>query len=469
MKAGEIQVELSQTNRWWRGPGWEREDPDLQVAGAAPFDYRPSPLGDLAEGGLYLLRGPRRVGKSTEVKRAIAALVNGGLESRRVVWASVDGRRAEDLRRLVSAARVHLSPPEAGPRYWFIDEITGVSGDWPSEIKWLRDNDPFGTDTVVLTGSSSARIDGATKALAGRRGNARNSDRVLLPMRFSDFCAATGLAHPPGLPGPIRACDVTGEPGRGAMRAAMPWLADLLIAWEVYLRVGGYPQAVAGWARDRDVPPSLVDALWQVVHGEAITAAGFSHNQTAALLATVARGLCAPLSISSLSRDVDVARSTASERVSDLDRAYITWPLHREENLHPKLRAGTKRYFIDPLLARLAHLHTGSREPDPSQINEQQIGVALLRNLERHKPTGLTAYDRLLYYRSATGAEIDFVGKDLAGLAVECKYVDDRWGREMQTIAASPWFGVLATRSGADERPEGLAVPSPILSLLLDG
>ena len=95
--------------------------------------------------------------------------------------------------------------------------------------------------------------------------------------------------------------------------------------------------------------------------------------------------------------------------------------------------------------------------------------MALLRNLERHKPTGLTAYDRLLYYRSATGAEIDFVGKDLAGLAVECKYVDDRWGREMQTIAASPWFGVMATRSGADERPEGLAVPSPILSLLLDG
>ena len=73
-------------------------------------------------------------------------------------------------------------------RFWFIDEITAITDGWPPAIKWLRDNDGrFALDTVVLTGSSAANLTEAVKALAGRRGNAVNSDRILLPMSFRDF------------------------------------------------------------------------------------------------------------------------------------------------------------------------------------------------------------------------------------------------------------------------------------------
>lgn len=37
-----------------------------------------------------------------------------------------------------------------------IDEVTAVKGDWTTQVKWLRDNDPtFSTATVVLTGSDA--------------------------------------------------------------------------------------------------------------------------------------------------------------------------------------------------------------------------------------------------------------------------------------------------------------------------
>ena len=126
-------------------------------------------LSDLAPGGLYILRGPRRVGKTVAVKGEIRELIAGRVPPRRIVHMAVDGLRSRDLGLLVDAADGLM--PDEGHRYWFIDEITGIADGWPERVKWLRDNDSrFRTDTVVLTGSSAADLTGATKALAGRRG-----------------------------------------------------------------------------------------------------------------------------------------------------------------------------------------------------------------------------------------------------------------------------------------------------------
>ena len=69
MKRGEAQQILAATNRWWRDPtGWSAVDPDLREAAHAPFRYHADVLTNLDLGGLYILRGPRRVGKTVAVK-----------------------------------------------------------------------------------------------------------------------------------------------------------------------------------------------------------------------------------------------------------------------------------------------------------------------------------------------------------------------------------------------------------------
>ena len=72
--------------------------------------------------------------------------------------------------------------------------------------------------------------------------------------------------------------------------------------------------------------------------------------------------------------------------------------------------------------------------------------------------------------RSATGAEIDFVGPDFRGVAIESKYGDGRWRRSAgRTLAASPWRGVVATRTELDlGEPEMAAVPTAMLAWLID-
>ena len=109
---------------------------------------------------------------------------------------SVDGLRSRDLGLLIDAAGSLM--PEGVCRFWFFDEITGISDGWPERIKWLRDNDTgFRADTVVLTGSSAADLSAATKALAGRRGGALDSDRVLLPIGFRSFLRLVSTEAPP--------------------------------------------------------------------------------------------------------------------------------------------------------------------------------------------------------------------------------------------------------------------------------
>lgn len=464
MRSGDIYQSLTTTNRWWIDPaGWTEQDPDLRNASKAPFRYTAGVLSDLTPGGLYLIRGPRRVGKSVEMKHAIASLLSSGVHPRRIVHMSMEGWDARHLARLVDIAQQLTLD---GRRYWFLDEMTGIVGSWPERIKWLRDNDPrFQTDTVVLTGSSSADLREAIGVLAGRRGAVSAPDRVLLPMGFRDFASLVVEERLPHHIGPLRIADLS-EHLREATFDMAPWLGILVNAWETYLWVGGFPLAVSGYLRDRQVDPALWAGLWEVISGDAFRRARQSDLQTRTMLERLVRGLGSPVNVARIARETDITPVTAQQRIGNLREAFVVWPCHREEGLKPRLKAQKKIYFSDPVYRLLT-----PRRVDLSLLSEQQLGVALLRNLEREKPGSYVQCDGVLHHRTKGQREIDFVGPDFGGVAIESKYVDDGPWRHMEgrMFKASPWSGVVATRSQLDIRDdETLAIPAGIIAWLLD-
>ena len=241
----------------------------------------------------------------------------------------------------------------------------------------------------------------------------------------------------------------------------MDWLIS---AWDAYLHIGGFPAAVAGYARVREVPSELSRSLLDVIHGDAFRRADWSRPQTAALLQRINRGLCAPVNYAAIADDLGLAQSTVRRRFNELRGAFVVWPCHREERLRPKLNARAKFYFLDPVYAHLC-----ATPPDDSQLSEQQLGVALLRRFERENPGEFMDFAALLHHRSNTRREVDFVAPRLGGLAIESKFVDGRWKRDAQTLAASPWRGVVATRSELDlSDPNVVAVPTAMLAWLVD-
>ena len=470
MKPGELDLTLRKTNLWWRKPqGWEVDDPDLRRAADAPYSHDARLLVNLAPGGLYILNGPRRVGKSVEVKRAVSRLISRGIDARRIIHASCEGWRDADLGALVDRGRRIATRGVSESRFWFLDEITAVKGDWPNRIKWLRDNDPFGEDCVVLTGSSSRGLNEATKALAGRRGEASDSNRVLLPMGFRDFCSVIGIELP--VTGQIRAKDFLREQATAVIDALHPWLSELIDAWEIYLTVGGFPRAVEDYMRHGEVGQAFVDSLWDVIHGEAIRSVQFSTGQTQTLLARVAASLTAPLNVERVARDVGSTSPTVTRRLRELQEAFLLWPCHQERDGTPSMRARSKIYFADPLIARLAHLRNPEAvsAPDPTRLSEQQIGLSLLRQRESAERGSYIRFESVMYRRTASKSEIDFVGPWMDGVPFESKYVDGAWLREAQPArAAFAGAAVLATRSVVDYDNRARAIPAPIVALMLE-
>ncbi len=468
MNDSQLRRLLNERSPWRARTGWEVEDPDLRAAGRLPLDYEPRPLADIHAPGLYVLRGPRRVGKSLELKRAVARLLAEGVDPKTVFYCSCDGFSRQDLRRLVAQGH-SVTRTLPGPRHWLLDEVTAVP-DWSQTIKELRDQDTtFREACVVLTGSSARDLEQARKDLADRRGGIADSDRLLLPMGFRAFCRALGGFDEP----PLRAIlprDLQTPRGERAISELEPWSDALADAWELFLDVGGFPRAVGEHVGSGAVSDGFVQGLWDVVLGDAMRAAPLSEADVAALLDRLALNLCSPINASRIARDTGLAgHQAAANRIEDLVRAFLAWRCHRIGAGRPDTAAQRKLYFVDPLIAQLAHRRNLSfPAPDAAKLTQQQIGLALARAVSLHAPAAFVQTDRVMYERTATGAEIDFVGPDL-GIPFECKYTDGGWRRQALTMRSRHGRGVMVTRSplltGAEEPI--WAIPAGILAWLL--
>lgn len=213
---------------------------------------------------------------------------------------------------------------------------------------------------------------------------------------------------------------------------------------------------------------TLREALWDVIHGDAFANSGLTSTQTQAILRSLSSSLGSLYSVGGMARAVGIAHQTATARLDALRRAFLAFPVPREQGLAPRPQSQSKWYFTDPLLARLASEFGAGSPPDRTVLSEQQIALALLRALERGSPGAAVRHDALLYYRSRTRAEIDFVSPAFSETCVESWFVDRRWGRAFQTIEASGRrTGIVATRSGTQEHEGGWALPAGLVAFLL--
>jgi uncharacterized protein len=468
MNDSQLRRLLAERSPWRARLNWEVDDPDLRAAGRLSLSYEPHPLADIHAPGLYVLRGPRRVGKSLELKRAVARLLAEGIDPKTIFYCSCDGLTKQDLRRLIAQGH-NVTRTLLGPHYWLLDEVTAVPG-WSQTIKELRDQDTrFREACVVLTGSSARDLEQARKDLADRRGGIADSDRLLLPMDFRAFCRA--LDDFDELPTPIiQPRDMQSAEAERAVSALEPWSDALADAWELFLDVGGFPRAVGELIGEGTVSEGFIQGLWDVVLGDAMRAAPMSEADVAALLDRLTLNLCSAINVSRIARDVGLpGHQAAVNRIEDLIRAFLAWRCYRIRDGRPNTAAQSKLYFVDPLIAQLAHRRNpGFPAPDSAKLTQQQIGLALARAVSLHAPAAFVQTDRVMYERTTTGAEIDFVGPDLQ-IPFECKYTDGNWRKEALTMRARHGHGVMVTRSplltGADEPI--WAIPAGIFAWLL--
>lgn len=472
------------TNPWWRAAAagtdpvaWTAQDRTLRERASYDLGYRSRALDDIARqpltNGLYIFRGPRRVGKSVALKDLIATLcTRADLIPWQVIYLPVDTFTAQDLRRAIVLGTDMTRSAGDTRRVWVIDEITAVDG-WTAEIKSLRDNSSFGDDTVLLTGSSASGAGQAVRDLgAGRTGAAQQPFRMVLPMNFREFLRVTAPDVP--TPGPVPAWDLQTSDSREAAALLEPFVNELDLAWQRYLECGGFPRAAFEYERQGGVSSLFLREL------EAWLTADVDpdgpQDSVALLMAELTARSASPLNVRGLAESLGVSRLFLRTRLNRVVSTFAALWCHQVDDRGRRIAgAQSKLYPVDPLIGWLGHhLRSGAAAPDYTRLTESTLGGTLARTIERHDPGRWLAGDTVGYARTAGGGEVDFAPVPVTtptGPAhtapVEVKWVPSGWRQAARGLEQRYGHGVMATKSALDREGAVWALPAPVLSLLL--
>lgn len=433
---------LIEQNPWWSRPdSWERRDPHLRRLAAQPALLPPllEEPPSLTRPAVHVVRGPRQVGKSTELKLLAKRALAEGRRPADVLYLTLDLLTGESSDAIVEAVRRAKDLSRCGQgALLLLDEVTSVS-EWQVAVKYLWDVGVIDRDVVICTGSSAVDLrEGAAERLPGRRG--AGSDILALPRSFGVFARAVDDSIPPSPR--LTAAEFALPEQVERFSGARIHLPALQRALELYAAFGGLPAAVAEAASGAAAPSEAVRRLVRDALIKEVARKGASEPALRALLERVTRSLGSKVNWSRMAREMDVSLgprrrpghgphgSTVRDYIEFMASAYFLLVIYfwRRDGRGGSVSRDKKVYFADPLLHTVAHeLAPGLGFAMPALV-ENLVALALFRSGE---PQGRQAEsfampDELHVWETAGGGEIDFVsGRQPAPLAVEVRYQRD--------------------------------------------
>ncbi len=379
---------------------------------------------DLGTPAIHVARGPRQVGKSTDLKLLVRRALDAGFDPRRIVYLSLDLLEDQPPATLVESVdrALELAAGQPGERLILLDEVTAASS-WQTGVKVLWDEGRIDRDVVVCTGSSAADLaEGAAERLPGRRGTGR--DFLLLPQDFAAFARAVEETIPPSPA--LTVAEVVSAAGQDELRAARLHLPALQRALERYLLFGGLPAAVAEAAAGHPKPSEDVQrVLWDSLVKEA-QRRGASVPALQALLERIMRSLGSKLSWSRLARELAVPLGRPRRRRGDgrndprtvqsyvelLAVNYFALVLYfwKQDSGSGDLTKDKKVYFGDPLLQTIVAERVGLPRDRHAEV-ENAVAMALYRRYEPAEriAENMIAPEGLHVWGTRRGGEVDFV------------------------------------------------------------
>lgn len=473
---------ILEQNPWWTNPaGWESSDPHLQELDEQPHRLPADLVGrlDLSSRGIHTIRGPRQVGKTTDLKLLVARALTEGHDPRSLIFVSLDLLAGQPLSELEATVREAKRLADFAEHcVVLLDEITVVD-DWQRAIKDLYERGLLRRDTVVCTGSSAIDLrKGTEERLPGRRG--AGEDHLVLPKSFAAVAPALDATVP--APPRLTLAEMVSADGRDLLRTHEIHLPALQATMDTYLRFGGLPAAVAE-AIDGAAEPS--DATKRVLYDALVTEVrrrNASEPAFHALLEQMVRSLSSKTNWTKIAQQMGVAaagkrgrpssgsihHNTVRDYIEFLADNYWTLILYfwkRDADANAVGR-DKKLYFPDPLLHAIARGYApGLAEDRPAEV-ENAIATALYRTYEGPAdlikswgaPQSLHVWE--------TDKEIDFVCGPRTDLEiVEVKYQNHPDLRTAAGIVkAFPGRPVaLATKHTLEFRDKYIAIPASML------
>lgn len=119
--------DLADWNEWWKTGYLSPNDPNMLDWSRSTFKWRPRLKKTFEEEDVtYILRGPRRIGKTTLLKLKIKSLLEKGIVPQNIFFYPCD--LLDSPRQLADVIDTYLSQQRSdeGRAYLFIDEVSSL-------------------------------------------------------------------------------------------------------------------------------------------------------------------------------------------------------------------------------------------------------------------------------------------------------------------------------------------------------
>lgn len=405
------------------------------------------------EEGVYLLTGPRQIGKSTAVKLLIQKILKAR-NHRNILYFNCDLLESkQDIVDLVIAFQKEIADASL-PIVIALDEITSVK-DAVLGIKYLIDTGLGKNVTFLLTGSSTVNLEKTGEYLPGRRG--KGKDFVLMPLSFREVVTLVSPEANALLKLSLSSPHFLRQAQELKVKLDLPTLL------KGYLIAGGFPKTINEWFTGKTIQPETLNLYRDWIVSEVIKQRR-KIEITKMMFDRITRSLSAPVSYHSFIQDMNLgSHNTVHDYLHFFESSFFIEQTYHVD-LHQKrvnMRKNKKIYFSDPFIFWVInHWLSAKGSSDFSELSDAVIKSQLVENLVANflkKKCG-----ELFYYRNA--GEIDFIEKSFA---VEVKYQNKIIPEDYHALAKLPklWKKIVISKNTLEHKDDVLIVPAELFLL----
>lgn len=398
--AESINLELTQTNPWWIRPELINNDPKLQEFTQQTYQYLPEFISQYPanKDAIFILRGPRQVGKTTLMKLVIQKLLlEHQTNPQTVFYYPLD--RIADYNQLFDLIKQYLdyARPRTQQRlHLFLDEITFVNK-WVRAIKDLSDRGLLKHTTLTITGSNILDLTASGERLPGRRGQLYHPDITIHPLHFGQFL---NLINPKLV----------------ALSPLEIWqlhAPQLQKHFHDYLITGGFLYAINLYSKKKFLPAYAYELIADWVTGDMLKL-DRSENFTLQLIERITKHLTSQVSLTRLARESGMtSAATSAEYIELLNKMQVLlslpyWSLDQRRTDNKK---NQKIYFHDPLILISMLAKARGTLDQAYTLSKNYFSSAQMPTMAELLTSALLhrKYPHHLYYGMSKKQEIDFV------------------------------------------------------------
>lgn len=405
---------LQKYNPWWIDKELIEKDEKILDFEKQKIQYEPDFINnDLSIPGVYTLKGPRQVGKSTALKMLIGKLIKDKkIDPQKIFFFQCD--IVEDYKELADVIETYLGGLEESRahKYIILDEVSFVE-EWPRAIKHLIDRGDLKNASVILSGSLSLDLKGGAELMPGRRGKAEKVDFELLPVNFAQYLKL----HKIDIPDFDAASLLRNRADKRILSSQkLAEIANLKVKiknlFDKYLLSGGFLSAINELEENKKISDSTYRIYWQWLKGDLLK---LERKETVFLevMQEVIKHIGGTVSYNDIAKNISIHSHASVMEYLDIAQKSFILNLAHNFDLNkrlPNLRKQKKANFIDPFLFHVINgqILGGVKFWETSQDSILVKKPALIEGIASN-------FLRKFFSKSGfwrNGSEVDFVGID---------------------------------------------------------